>query len=334
MSKSNNPLSSIFYTYVYLDPRKSGDYIYQRGIEEVYCFNHELIYTGKGSNDRINDHIKDALNSDTNKLFYNVIRKIYEAGLEPIRIKILQNVTEEEAFAEEITLISIAGRRDLGKGPLCNLTDGGEGCSGYKHTKETRKILSEKLKGRDSPNKGKKFSPEFCDKASKSATERFENPKEREKMSIVAYERWGDEEKEKQRQRKINFYQTDEGMELRIRISEFQKARKDYNVTEKQKEQISVGNKKCWKDRKAELLDKQKEIIDVLENHPSFIKTRHGNFLSIDRKIQYMVKGISLRKNIRKHPKDKWDREWTAHYKDIEIIDGNFIPSKNHYVYK
>ena len=129
MSKSNNPLSSIFYTYVYLDPRKSGDYIYQRGIEEVYCFNHELIYTGKGSNDRINDHIKDALNSDTNKLFYNVIRKIYEAGLEPIRIKILQNVTEEEAFAEEITLISIAGRRDLGKGPLCNETDGGEGKS-------------------------------------------------------------------------------------------------------------------------------------------------------------------------------------------------------------
>lgn len=121
-----------FYTYVYLDPRKSGDFIYQRGIDEVYCFNYELIYTGKGSDGRIDKHIYKALNTNKNKLFYNVIRKIYDAGLEPIRIKILQNATEEEAFAEEINLISIAGRRDLGKGPLCNETDGGEGASGIK----------------------------------------------------------------------------------------------------------------------------------------------------------------------------------------------------------
>lgn len=118
-----------YYTYVYLDPRKSGDFIYQRGIDEVYCFNHELIYVGKGCKYRINKHIIDALETDDNKTFLNVIRKIYEAGLEPIRFKILQNVTEQEAFGEEISLISIAGRRDLGKGPLCNLTDGGEGRS-------------------------------------------------------------------------------------------------------------------------------------------------------------------------------------------------------------
>ena len=131
MSKSSNPEIPIYYTYAYLDPRKSGNFIYQRGIDEIYCFNYELIYIGKtNSKYRIDDHINLALNSKKNKLFYNVIRKIYEAGLEPIRIKILQNVTEEEAFAEEINLISIAGRRDQGKGPLCNETDGGEGVSG------------------------------------------------------------------------------------------------------------------------------------------------------------------------------------------------------------
>lgn len=132
MSKITIPEKSKYYTYVYLDPRKSGNFIYQRGIDEVYCFNNELIYTGKGSNDRINKHIKDALNTNKNKTFLNVIRKIYEAGLEPIRFKILQNVTEEEAFAEEINIISIAGRRDKGTGPLCNETDGGEGCSGIR----------------------------------------------------------------------------------------------------------------------------------------------------------------------------------------------------------
>lgn len=127
MPKRKN--SERYYTYVYLDPRKSGNFIYQRGIDEVYCFNHELIYTGKGCDNRINKHIKDASNTNKNKTFLNVIRKIYEEGFDPIRFKILQNVTEEEAFSEEISLISIAGRRDKGTGPLCNETDGGEGRS-------------------------------------------------------------------------------------------------------------------------------------------------------------------------------------------------------------
>ena len=128
-----------FYTYVYLDPRKPGDFIYQRGIDEVYNFNFELIYTGKGCDNRIDVHIKKALKTNENKLFYNVIRKIYKADLEPIRIKILQNVSGEEAFAEEINLISIAGRRDQGKGPLCNKTDGGEGVVG---------VIKENLSGK------------------------------------------------------------------------------------------------------------------------------------------------------------------------------------------
>ena len=119
-----------FYTYVYLDPRKSGDFIYQRGIDEIYCFNNEPFYVGKGSNDRIDDHINKALNSDKNKLFYNIIRKIYGDGLEPIRFKVLQNVSEEEAFVEEINLISVIGRRDKKNGSLCNETDGGEGTKG------------------------------------------------------------------------------------------------------------------------------------------------------------------------------------------------------------
>lgn len=118
-----------YYTYIYLDPRKSGDFIYQRGIDEIYCFNFVPFYIGKGKDDRLNYHLK-CYDSDKNGLKKNTIKKIRKAGLEPIIIKILQNVTDGEALAEEIKLISIVGRRDLGKGPLCNMTDGGDGIGG------------------------------------------------------------------------------------------------------------------------------------------------------------------------------------------------------------
>lgn len=91
---------------------------------------------------------------------------------------------------------------------------------------------------------------------------------------------------------------------------------------------MSKGTKKRWVGRKGDQEENRIKILTFLENHPSFIKTQYGNFLSIDRKIQYYILNISLRKCVRKHPKDKWDREWTAQYKDIEINDGNFKPSK------
>ncbi len=49
-----------------------------------------------------------------------------------------------------------------------NLTDGGEGLNGYQHTEETRKKLSESLKGRVSPRKGIKLSDEAKVKLSES----------------------------------------------------------------------------------------------------------------------------------------------------------------------
>jgi hypothetical protein len=80
------------------------------------------------------------------------------------RILILKtNISEEEAFRHEKYMIAVLGRKDLGTGILRNLTDGGEGRSGYTLSEETREKLREK-------NIGRKRTPEQIEKHRKSMT--------------------------------------------------------------------------------------------------------------------------------------------------------------------
>lgn len=54
-----------------------------------------------------------------------------------------KNLSWEDACELECLLISEYGRRNKGTGCLVNLTDGGEGVKGYKHTKEAiQKIIN------------------------------------------------------------------------------------------------------------------------------------------------------------------------------------------------
>lgn len=118
-----------FYTYIYLDPRHQGTFNYDDG---KLILDNLPIYVGKGYDDRCNDHIRDAknLNKESDKL--NLLREILEEGLEPIIIKVLENVSEKEAFDKERYVIRVVGRVDKGLGPLTNKTDGGQGGSGTK----------------------------------------------------------------------------------------------------------------------------------------------------------------------------------------------------------
>ena len=90
---------------------------------------------------------------------------------------LFENLTWEEACIKEKSLILEYGRRDLKKGALLNMTDGGEGqCNlaqesrdkislankgkttwmkGKKHTEDAKKKNSEKHLGKVPPNKGK-----------------------------------------------------------------------------------------------------------------------------------------------------------------------------------
>ena len=121
-----------FYIYVYMDPRKPGKYKYGE-----YVFDHCPFYIGKGHSKRLYRHIK-SYNLRYNMPKHSKIKKLIKLGYRPIILKYLKNLTEQEAFDYEIDMIKIIGRRDKKLGPLSNLTDGGEGISGFVMSEEAK----------------------------------------------------------------------------------------------------------------------------------------------------------------------------------------------------
>lgn len=120
-----------FYNYVYLDPRKPGDYNYG----DLH-FDYEPFYVGKGYGDRCNAHLKNNYRNNKNTYKNNKIKKIISENYKPIILILFKKLKESVAFQNEIDLIKLIGRHDLGLGPLVNLTDGGGSTTGYKHTEE------------------------------------------------------------------------------------------------------------------------------------------------------------------------------------------------------
>lgn len=79
-----------FYVYGLIDPR-----------------NNQLFYIGKGKDNRVFEHEKESINSiDSDKLKLKTILEIKNAGLEVKKIIINSNLTEQEAFAAEASLIN------------------------------------------------------------------------------------------------------------------------------------------------------------------------------------------------------------------------------------
>lgn len=100
----------MYYVYVIFDPRTSSP---------------TPIYVGKGKGKRVRDHFGSSRAG--NKMLRRIIKKCGDASL-PATYKIVERFTDEaDAFAYEIALIKKYGRRDLGEGMLCNLSDGGLG---------------------------------------------------------------------------------------------------------------------------------------------------------------------------------------------------------------
>ena len=119
-------IMNTYYVYIYFDP------------------NDIPFYIGKGQGPRyeVQRHLGK---SNPNRLLKNKIRKV---GVSNVKIHFLhKDISEEESFYWESYWIKHYGRRDQGKGPLCNLTNGGDGISGYTHTDEAKQKISKMMKG-------------------------------------------------------------------------------------------------------------------------------------------------------------------------------------------
>ena len=79
-----------YYVYGLIDPRTK-----------------QIFYIGKGTKNRVFEHEKESLGSpDSEKLKLKTIADIKDAGLEVEKVIINSNLTEEEAFAAEASLIN------------------------------------------------------------------------------------------------------------------------------------------------------------------------------------------------------------------------------------
>lgn len=130
----------------------------------------EPFYVGKGIADRCLHHEAEARTTRrlTHKL--NVIRSIHRTGASIHYHLDSFHDDEREALARERALVDLIGRHDLGRGPLTNQTDGGEGASNP--SEQSRQRRRETLWGEDTedPERGiaNRYFQQLC--AVKSVT--------------------------------------------------------------------------------------------------------------------------------------------------------------------
>lgn len=172
----------------------------------------EPFYVGKGKGDRWRC-------KQRSEWFLRIMKKTDVAVC-----IIADELTEQEAF--EVEAYCIWYYRDVLGYELVNFTDGGEGMSGYKHSEESKLLMSAAKKGKPSPFKGRHLSEETKAKISRALIGRV-SPNKGKKLS-----------QEHKNALKINH----KGMsgkkhsyETRLKISE---ARKGWNPSEETREKM------------------------------------------------------------------------------------------------
>lgn len=158
-------LEKKYYVYEYIDPNTNKPF-----------------YIGKGKGDRFLHHIKRLRDTD-NPHKTNKIKKLLHEGTPPIINIIQSGLTESEAFNLENVLIIKLGRVNIKTGILLNLSDGGEGQSGWIPNDNYRKKMSNSVKGDKNGMFGKKHTEETKEKIKQKALGRKVSKEQKEKIS-------------------------------------------------------------------------------------------------------------------------------------------------------
>lgn len=139
--------------------------------------NNAVVYVGKGSpgTDRHLYHWKrHCVNKGLNNLF-NALRRL---NLAPIIEIVFTTEIESDAYAKEIELIKLFGRRDLKTGTLFNLTSGGDGAPQLNEDAKRRM-----LGNTSSRNKALWQDPVWRDRQVAAIRENAQDPSYRVKLS-------------------------------------------------------------------------------------------------------------------------------------------------------
>jgi len=183
-------------------------------IYKVTNLNNGKIYIGLTTQnlyDRKSKHKRNVFINNRQAYFYNAIRK---HGWGNFKWEILGYCKSKEELAQsEIECIKFFQSNNRLYG--YNSTIGGEGLNepteavreklresgrrrtGFKHSEETKKILSEHGKNQIGPNKGKKLSKEWKQQMSVAQKRRYKDPKQRIQLSERQKKLWKDEEYKK-----------------------------------------------------------------------------------------------------------------------------------------
>lgn len=151
-----NKESGLFYLYEMINPNKGLPF-----------------YVGKGKLNRYTNHFN--FNSSKNHYKINTIKNILSKN-EKVIIKIIFRSDDELlVLKKENELVLKYGRLNNGTGILTNLTDGGEGLSGFIPSDELRKRWSESRKGQDNGMYNKKHTQTSKEKISNTKKEKYKS---------------------------------------------------------------------------------------------------------------------------------------------------------------
>ena len=122
-----------------------------------------------------------------NKHKKNTIDKIVKLGEKVIVKIVFRSNNEIDVLSKETELILSYGRNDNKTGILTNLTNGGEGISGYIPTKELKELWSKIRKGSNNGMYNKKHTQESLNKMSEICLEKY---KKGEILPTIHTEEW------------------------------------------------------------------------------------------------------------------------------------------------